>query len=112
MPECLFCAIVAGRLPATIVYQDEAVTAFQDINPVAPTHILVVPNRHIATLNDLDDAALAGRLLMVCQRVAHEAGLAEGGYRVVNNVGSQGGQHVYHIHLHVLGGRRLTWPPG
>ncbi len=112
MPECPFCAIVAGHLPATVVYRDEAVTAFQDINPIAPTHILVVPNRHIATLNDLDDADLAGRLLLTCQRVAHAAGLAEGGYRVVNNVGSQGGQHVYHIHLHVLGGRRLTWPPG
>lgn len=110
--DCIFCKIVSGKLPAQIVFRDEAVTAFTDIHPAAPTHILVIPNRHVATLDDLDDVELAGRLLMTCQQVAREAGIVDGGYRVVNNVGSQGGQHVYHIHLHVLGGRRLGWPPG
>lgn len=112
--ECVFCGIVAGEKPARIVYRDDLVTAFHDIRPVAPTHILVIPNRHVESLAQLDgnDGDLFGRLVSVANRIAREAGMADQGYRVVANCGRDGGQTVFHLHLHLLGGRRMTWPPG
>lgn len=108
---CLFCQIVAGQIPARIAYQDDEVTAFHDVAPAAPVHLLVVPNRHVDALADLADPALGGALLAACARVAQAAGLA-GGYRVVTNSGADGGQSVSHLHFHVLGGRAMKWPPG
>ena len=112
--DTIFSRIVRGEAPAQIVYQDDDVTAFRDVNPVAPTHILIVPNKPIRTLNDAgaDDQALLGKLLLTARQIASEIGIAEQGYRVVINCNAQGGQSVYHLHLHLLGGRRLTWPPG
>ena len=109
---CIFCQIVAGELPARVVFQDDHVTAFHDIHPVAPTHILVIPNRHVENLDALAeaDADLAARLVLACRQVAEIAGV-QGGYRVVTNIGRLGGQHVFHLHLHVLGGRQMGWPP-
>ncbi len=112
--NCIFCKIVAGEIPAKLVYQDEQVTVFHDIDPAAPVHVLIIPNRHIeslATVSD-DDAAAVGRLLTVAGQVAQLTGVAETGYRVTLNVGRDGGQAVYHLHAHLLGGRRLSWPPG
>lgn len=111
---CLFCQIASNATPATIVYQDDLVTAFQDIHPVAPVHLLVIPNQHVESLADLDtaDPALAARLLRVCQQVARDAGLAERGYRVTTNIGRGAGQSVMHLHFHVIGGRPFSWPPG
>ena len=105
----IFGKIIRGELPADIVYRDEQVTAFRDINPAAPTHILVVPNREIPTANDLtaEDEALAGHLLLVGRQIAAEQGIADGGYRLIINCNSDGGQEVYHLHLHLLGGRPL-----
>ncbi|MGI9276896.1 MAG: histidine triad nucleotide-binding protein [Endozoicomonas sp.] len=110
--SCLFCKMVAGEIPTDKVYEDDDVLAFRDINPQAPTHILIIPKKHIATLNDADDPALLGRLMVTAKNLAAEEGLADDGYRVVMNCNSHGGQSVYHIHLHLLGGRQLTWPPG
>ena len=112
--DTIFSRIVRGEAPAHIVYQDEDVTAFRDASPAAPTHILIVPNRAIRTLNDVtpDDQMLLGKLLLTAQRLAGEMGIAEQGYRIVLNCNSHGGQSVYHLHMHLLGGRRLTWPPG
>lgn len=112
--DCLFCKIVAGTIPAKLVFEDERAVAFRDINPQAPTHALVIPRAHIASLAEAseDDESLLGHLLRVAARVAHEEGHAEGGYRTVINTGSNAGQTVFHIHVHVLGGRTLTWPPG
>lgn len=112
-PSCLFCRIVAGEVPSTRVHEDEEILAFRDIDPKAPTHVLVIPRRHVASVAELEpgDAGLAGRLLVVAAEVAREEGL-ERGWRVVSNVGEEGGQSVPHLHLHVLGGRPLTWPPG
>jgi histidine triad (HIT) family protein len=109
MSECLFCRIVAGEIPSTKVFEDDDLLAFEDINPQAPVHVLVIPKKHVATLNDLgpDDTNLAGRMLQVAHKVAREKGTAEPGYRNVINVNSGGGQLVYHLHLHVLGGRQL-----
>ena len=120
MPEptsaatCLFCRIVAGEIPATIVHDDDEVLAFRDVAPRAPTHILVIPKRHIASAADLTEetAPLAGRLLLSAARIAVEEGIAEGGYRLVSNVGRWGGQTVDHLHVHLMGGRSFTWPPG
>jgi len=114
LTDTLFARIARGEIPAQIVYQDEAVTAFHDINPVAPTHILIVPNKIIPTMNDAtdDDAALLGRLLLTAQKLARQTGIAEGGYRLVLNCNPDGGQSVYHLHIHLLGGRKMTWPPG
>jgi len=105
----IFAKIVRGELPAQIVYQDELVTAFRDINPVAPSHVLVVPNRFIPTLNDLDedDELLAGRMIMVAKRIAHQEGVAKDGYRIIINCNGHGGQEVFHLHLHIIGGRPL-----
>lgn len=114
MSDCLFCRIVSGSLPSTIVYRDEYVTAFQDIQPQAPVHVLVVPNEHIASTNDLaeqHDQAM-GRLFRAAAAVAREQGIAESGYRLVVNTGPDAMQSVFHLHLHVIGGRRMHWPPG
>lgn len=112
--DCIFCKIAAGEIPAAKVYDDEQVLAFHDINPQAPVHILVIPKRHIESLAaaNADDAPLLGHLLSAAAQVARQAGLAERGYRLVCNVGQDGGMAVYHLHAHVLGGRRMAWPPG
>ena len=114
MEDCIFCQIVKGKMPSKKVYEDEHVYAFHDISPAAPTHILVIPKKHIATLMDLkeEDQFLAGKVMAAIQKIAKEYQLDEKGFRVVNNVGEEGGQTVYHIHFHLLGGRTLTWPPG
>ncbi|MBK7893981.1 MAG: histidine triad nucleotide-binding protein [Candidatus Promineifilaceae bacterium] len=105
----IFSKIIAGEIPATIVYQDELVTAFRDINPQSPTHILIVPNKEIATVNDLTEAdeQVAGRLLLVAQKLAAQEGIAADGYRLMINCNAHGGQEVFHLHLHLLGGRPL-----
>lgn len=112
--DCLFCKIINREIPADIVYEDEHMLAFNDINPQAPTHMLIIPKRHIATLNDLEEAdlALVGRLQYTAAKLAKEAGFAEEGYRVLMNCNEKGGQTVYHIHMHLMGGRRFTWPAG
>ena len=114
MADCLFCKIVAGQIPATIVFQDDHVVAFKDITPRAPTHVLIVPRRHVASLNDLvaDDDALVGEMVRAAAAIAREQGLAERGYRTVFNCNADAGQTVFHIHLHLLGGRTMAWPPG
>ena len=114
MDDCIFCKIVAGDIPADIVYQDDTVLAFRDLNPQAPTHALVIPRKHVSTLNDLadEDAELVGRMHLAARVVAQQDGIAETGYRTVFNCNEGAGQTVFHIHLHVLGGRRMTWPPG
>jgi len=112
--DCLFCKIVAGQVPGSIVYQDDRVVAFRDVNPQAPMHVLVVPRRHIASLNELgpEDDDLVGEVIRRAAALAAEQGHAERGYRTVFNCNADAGQTVFHIHLHVLGGRRLGWPPG
>lgn len=114
MSDCLFCKLIAGQIPATIVYQNDHVVAFKDITPQAPTHVLVVPRRHIASLNDLapDDDALVGEMVRSAAAIANENGHAAGGYRTVFNCNADAGQTVFHLHLHLLGGRKMTWPPG
>lgn len=114
MEDCLFCKIVAGQIPAELVYQDEDLLAFHDINPQAPLHVLVVPRRHIATLNDLTpgDSALVGRMHLAAARIASEHGFSQAGYRTVFNCNEQAGQTVFHLHLHLLCGRAMGWPPG
>lgn len=114
MADCLFCKVIAGDVPAAFVYQDDRVVAFRDINPQAPMHVLVVPRRHIATLNDLTagDDELVGELTRRAAAIAREQGHADRGYRTVFNCNAGAGQTVFHIHMHVLGGRPLTWPPG
>jgi histidine triad (HIT) family protein len=114
MDDCLFCKIVAGQIPAKVVHQDGEAVAIVDINPQAPTHLLVIPRKHIPTLNDLtpEDDALVGRLHRLAARLAAERGIAAEGWRVVFNTNRGAGQTVFHIHLHLLGGRAMTWPPG
>lgn len=111
--ECLFCKIAHQEIPAELIYEDEHVVAFNDINPQAPSHILIIPRKHIATLNDIedDDRLIAGHLLQTAARIAEQQGFAESGYRTVFNCNSDGGQTVYHIHLHLLGGKPMGWPP-
>jgi histidine triad (HIT) family protein len=113
-PDCLFCKISAGQVRAETIYEDDEVMAFRDINPQAPFHVLVIPRTHIATLNDLsqDQAQLVGRLFLAAQTIAAREGFADEGYRTVINCNEGAGQTVFHIHLHMLAGRRLTWPPG
>ena len=113
MSDCVFCRIVRREAPARIVYQDEEVTAFHDLHPRAPVHILVVPNRHIAGLAQVEpeDATLVGKLFVVARQVAEQEGVASG-YRLVVNNGPLAGQSVFHLHVHLLGGRALSWPPG
>lgn len=112
--NCLFCKIIAGEIPAAKVYEDDRVIAFNDINPQAPMHVLVVPRQHIATLNDLSaaDDDLVGTMVRTAAAVAKERGFDGPGFRTVFNCNAQAGQTVFHVHLHVLGGRTLTWPPG
>jgi histidine triad (HIT) family protein len=112
--NCLFCKIARGEIPATIVLDDSEMIAFRDIRPQAPSHLLVVPKQHIATIDDTDskDEQLLGRMILAAKKLAKSEGLSEKGYRLVFNVNSDGGQEVYHIHLHVLGGRQMMWPPG
>ncbi len=112
--SCLFCKIIAGEIPAAKVYEDDQLMAFNDINPQAPVHVLVVPKRHVATLNDLSpaDDALVGAMVRAGAQVAKDRGCDGPGFRTVFNCNAQAGQTVFHIHLHVLGGRALSWPPG
>jgi len=112
--SCLFCRIVAGEIPAKRVYEDADLVAFEDINPQAPMHVLVVPREHVATLNDLSPAhdALTGAMVRRAAAIAHDRGYAVPGYRTVFNCNAGAGQTVFHLHLHVLGGRPLGWPPG
>lgn len=111
---CLFCRIVRGEIPSKVVREDADTFAFRDIDPRAPTHVLIVPRKHIASVNDVgeQDAPLIGRLYLVAREIAAADGLADAGYRLVMNTGAAAGQSVAHIHLHLLGGRRLSWPPG
>ncbi len=113
MENCLFCKIAAGEIPSTIVYQDDDVVAFRDINPAAPQHILIIPRRHIASSTDLttEDGPLLAHIYVTATQVARELNL-ERGYRIVTNVGPDAGQAVFHLHFHLLGGRPLGWPPG
>jgi len=113
-PDCIFCRIASGDLPSDVVYQDEECVAFRDINPQAPVHLLVIPRKHIEGLAETDpeDEALLGRLAAAAAEVAEQEGLSEDGYRVVINWGPDAGMAVPHLHLHVLGGRRMSWPPG
>lgn len=114
MTDCIFCKIAAGTIPANVVYQNDAVLAFRDLNPQAPTHILVIPKKHIATTNDITptDAALIGDMYLAAKQIAKDEGIADSGYRTVMNCNRGAGQTVFHIHLHVLGGRPMSWPPG
>lgn len=114
MSNCLFCKIVAGEVPAALVHQDDRIVAFKDINPQAPLHLLIVPRKHIATLNDLspEDEGLVGAMCRVAAALAKEHGYQERGYRTVFNTNREAGQTVFHIHLHLLAGRGLGWPPG
>jgi histidine triad (HIT) family protein len=112
MADCLFCRIVAGEIPATIVKRSEDAVAFRDIDPRAPTHVLVIPTRHVAAVRDTNDDVLLGGLLRFASELAGELGLDSGGYRIVTNTGKDAGQSVDHLHFHVLGGRKLSWPPG
>ncbi|RLJ20720.1 histidine triad nucleotide-binding protein [bacterium endosymbiont of Escarpia laminata] len=114
MSDCLFCKMVSGDIQPNVVYEDDDVLAFRDLNPQAPTHILVIPKRHISTLNDLEpgDEALMGKLVLAASKIAGEEGIAEAGYRTLLNCNAEAGQTVFHIHLHLLGGRPMGWPPG
>ncbi len=114
MQDCIFCKIVGGQIPSKKVFEDDDLFAFEDINPVAPVHVVVIPKRHIETLNDVSetDTALLGRLLLSAQSIAREKNLSDDGYRTVINCMSGAGQTVFHLHMHVIGGRGLRWPPG
>lgn len=112
--DCLFCKIASGEIPAKLIYQDDQIVAFDDIYPQAPQHKIIIPRKHIATLNDLDaqDAGLAGLMVKQATLLAKQLKIADEGYRLVMNCNAQGGQTVFHIHIHLLGGRQMTWPPG
>ncbi len=112
--DCLFCKMAKGEIKPDLLYEDDHVLAFKDINPQAPVHFLVIPRQHISTLNDLDDshAELIGRMYLAAKNIAKEQGIAEGGYRSLINCNAEAGQSVWHVHLHVLGGRTMAWPPG
>ncbi len=112
--DCLFCKIASGEIPATLVYEDEQVVAFHDIEPQAPQHLLIIPRRHIRTTLDLtaQDESLVGHIYRVAAKLARQFGIADDGFRLVNNCNEAGGQVVWHLHFHLLGGRRMTWPPG
>ena len=113
MSDCIFCRIAAGEIPSDIVHQDDDVVAFRDLSPQAPVHLLIIPRKHIASINEAgdDDSAILGRLLTTARRLAADHGVSEG-YRLVNNCGASAGQSVFHIHVHQLGGRPMNWPPG
>ncbi|GAB3515352.1 histidine triad nucleotide-binding protein [Photobacterium alginatilyticum] len=112
--DCIFCKIASKEIPSTLLYEDEQIVAFHDNAPQAPTHILIIPHLHIATINDLEKqhSALIGHMILTATQLAKDLSLAEDGYRLVWNCNRQGGQAVYHIHLHLLGGRNMHWPPG
>ena len=112
--KCLFCKIIDKELPATLIYEDEKVVAFNDINPQAPVHVLIIPRQHIATVNDLqpENQNLMGHMFAIAKKLASQLNIAQSGYRIVTNCNTDGGQAVYHLHLHLLGGRALNWPPG
>lgn len=110
--DCLFCRIANGEIPADIVMQNDDAVAFRDISPRAPSHILVIPKKHVASLDAADESVDLGALMRVAAEVARKEGLVDSGYRVVVNTGAHGGQTVDHLHLHLLGGRQMTWPPG
>jgi histidine triad (HIT) family protein len=114
MTDCLFCKIVQKSIPAKIVYEDDQTLAFDDINPQAPVHTLIIPKKHIVAVQDCRDeeSALLAQLLVTCANIAKQKGLSESGYRIVTNTGRDAGQTVFHLHLHVLGGRHMRWPPG
>ena len=114
MADCLFCKMVSGEITPDTVYEDDDILAFKDINPQAPLHVLIIPKAHIATVNDLSDAntATVGRLFLRAKQIAADNGLTEPGYRLVMNCNADAGQTVFHIHLHLLGGRPMIWPPG
>ena len=112
MSECLFCKMVAGDITPSIVFEIDDILAFNDIQPQAPIHILIIPKHHIATLNDVDDVVLLGKLMQTAAQLAKQLGVAETGYRTVVNCNAQGGQAVYHLHVHLLAGRQMTWPAG
>ena len=114
MRDCVFCKIIARQAPGEILYQDEQVTAFRDIHPVAPTHVLIVPNKHIASVNDLsvEDESLVGHMFSVARLIAEQEGVSEAGYRLIVNTNAHAGQMVYHLHLHVIGGQRMRYPMG
>lgn len=115
LPDCIFCRIASGEIPAQVVARSDQAVAFRDLSPQAPTHVLVIPNRHLASAAEAtggDGAALLGEVMALGVRVAAELGLAEDGYRFVMNTGRDGGQTVHHLHLHLLGGRQMRWPPG
>ncbi|NUQ20973.1 MAG: histidine triad nucleotide-binding protein [Gemmatimonadaceae bacterium] len=109
---CLFCRIVRGEIPAKLVAEDDHCVAFRDINPQAPTHVLVVPREHVASLDEATDPALVGRLALFAAEIARREGIAARGYRTVFNTNAEAGQTVFHLHLHLLGGRHMSWPPG
>lgn len=112
--DCLFCKIVRGDISSSLVFESKDLMAFRDIRPQAPTHILIIPKQHIATINDIPDSEeqLVGKMILTAKHIAHEEGIDKTGYRLVFNINSNGGQEVYHIHLHLMGGRQMTWPPG
>lgn len=114
MSDCLFCKIVEGEIPADLVYQDDDVIAFNDLNPQAPTHILIIPRKHISTVNDAsdDDALVLGKLMLAARKIAHDKHFANDGYRLVVNCNQLAGQTVFHIHMHLLAEREMSWPPG
>lgn len=114
MSDCIFCKIVSGDIPGDIVYQNDDVLAFRDLSPKAPVHVLIIPKRHISTINELQptDAELLGNMYLAAKEIARQEGMDESGYRCVMNCNDDGGQTVHHIHLHVLGKRQMTWPPG
>ncbi|MFV9615842.1 MAG: histidine triad nucleotide-binding protein [Gammaproteobacteria bacterium] len=114
MSDCLFCKILEGKIPADIVFENDDVLAFRDVNPQAPTHILIIPRKHISTTNDLSETheLLMGRLFSVAKIIAAQEGVSDDGYRMVVNCNEKAGQTVFHIHMHLLAGRSMTWPPG
>ena len=112
MADCIFCKVVSGDIPATVVKRTDRLVAFRDINPQAPTHLLVIPTVHVATLDAAEDRGLLGDMLLFAAQLARDAGIATPGYRIVVNTNADGGQTVAHLHLHVLGGRAMRWPPG
>jgi len=114
MPDCIFCKIASGDIPSDKVYEDDSLVGFRDIQPQAPAHIVIIPKEHIETVNDIteDDSDLLAGMLLACQRIAKDEGLSENGYRIVINCNRDGGQSVFHLHAHVLGGRKMSWPPG
>ena len=112
MTACLFCKMVSGEIKPDVVYEDDSLLAFRDINPQAPVHVLIIPKQHIANLNSLEDVALGGEILQAAAKLAGQLGFAESGYRAVFNTNNHGGQTVHHLHLHLLAGRQMSWPPG